>query len=63
MPSLKATWNPPKYNDTENMKKGGTYVHYTYLNYGIKMHSNCPPWSEKILKYTYLKWIHSHCPQ
>ena len=29
------------------------------------MHSNCPPWLEKILKYTDLKWlkIHSNCPQ
>ena len=27
------------------------------------MHSNCPPWLENILKYTYLKWLkmHSNC--
>ena len=29
----------------------------------VKMHSNCPPWSEKILKLTVLIWLkmHSNC--
>ena len=28
-----------------------------YLSYLAKMHSICPPWLEKILKYTCLNWL------
>ena len=26
-----------------------------------EMHSNCPPWLQKFLKYTYLQWIKNAC--